>query len=117
MLQNIVKHGEKKENETGGNPGIFFISELDHGYMLSTGNYVKKSKVLELSEKIDYVNSIDGEELDDFYTRRLLNFDIDNSLEAGLGIIDLRMKSGNTLLYSFSDVNDSVSFFSLQVTL
>lgn len=117
MLQNIVKHGAKKDNEIGGNPGIFFISEDNNSYMLSTGNYVPKRKVEELSGKIDYVNSIDGEELDDFYTRRLLNFEIDNSLEAGLGIIDLRMKSGNKLLYSFSDVNDAVSFFSLQVTL
>ncbi len=52
-----------------------------------------------------------------FYTQRLLNFDIDSSKEAGLGIIDLRMKSGNKLLYSFSEVNDTISFFSLQIVI
>lgn len=117
MLQNIVKHGEKKDNELGGNPGIFFISESNNSYTLSTGNYIMKSKVDELSRKIDHVNSIDGDDLDMFYTKRLLNFDIDNSKEAGLGIIDLRMKSGNKLFYSFSEVNNDVSFFSLQVII
>ena len=117
MLQNIVKHGEKKDGELGGNPGIFFISESNNSYKLSSGNYIKKSIVQELSEKIDYVNSIDGEKLDMFYTQRLLNFDIDSSKEAGLGIIDLRMKSGNKLLYSFSEVNDTISFFSLQIII
>ena len=117
MLQNIVKHGEKKDDEMGGNPGIFFLSENENSYTLSTGNYIAKETVEPFSEKLDHVNSLEGDDLDMFYTKRLLNFDIDSSKEAGLGIIDLRMKSGSKLLYSFSDVNDSISFFSLQVTI
>jgi hypothetical protein len=117
MLQNIVKHGEKKDEEIIGNPAIFFISQLGNNYVLNTGNYIKKEVVEPLSEKLDHVNSLDGDELDNFYTRRLLNFDIDNHKEAGLGIIDLRIKSGNKILYSFEDINDEISFISMQVKI
>jgi len=117
MLQNIVKHGSKKDNEVGGNPGIFYISESKGSYVLSTGNYIPNSVAEELTAKLEHVNSLVGEEIDDFYTRRLLNFDIDNSKEAGLGIIDLRMKSGNKLSFSFDKVNEEISFFSLQVKI
>ncbi len=117
MLQNIIKHGEKKDDEMGGNPGIFYLSENDGTYILSTGNYIKNTIVEELANKMEHVNSLEKDDLDMFYTRRLLNFDIDNSKEAGLGIIDLRIKSGNKLQYSFSEVNDKISFFSFQVKI
>lgn len=118
MLQNIVKHAAKVEEDSLlGNPGIFFISSKDDSYSLCTGNYISSSSVDELQGKLEHVNSLKGEEIELFYSMRLLNFEIDNSKEAGLGVIDLRMKSGNKLEYSFSRVNDKVSFFTLQVSL
>jgi len=117
MLQNIVKHAAKRNDEIGGNPGIFFLSEKGGRYSLSTGNYVLNDKVEELREKLEHVNSLDEDELDLFYSKRLLNFEIDNSKEAGLGVIDLRLKSGNTLDFSFDEVNDDLSFFTLHIKL
>lgn len=119
MLQNIVKHATKKdeEEEIIGNPGIFFMSENKSRYSLSTGNYVKNEEVDGLKAKLTHVNSLEGDELDLFYSKRLLNFEIDNSKEAGLGIIDLRLKSGNKLQYSFDKVDSSVTFFTLQISL
>lgn len=118
MLQNIVKHATKKDDfEQGGNPGIFFISEKDGKYSLSTGNYIRKEKADELQVKLEHVNSLEGDELDLFYSKRLLNFEIDNSKEAGLGIIDLRLKSGHKLDYNFNTVNDKISFFTLKINL
>lgn len=118
MLQNIVKHAAKIEEDTVvGNPGIFYISSKDNSYSLCTGNYIKNKNVEELKSKLEHVNSLKGDEIELFYSMRLLNFEIDNSKEAGLGVIDLRMKSGNNLEYSFSKVNDDISFFTLQVSL
>jgi len=118
MLQNIVKHATKKDDsDQGGNPGIFFISEHNGRYSLSTGNYIKKAKADELKTKLKHVNSLEGDELDLFYSKRLLNFEIDNSKEAGLGIIDLRLKSGNKLDFNFDYVTSEVSFFTLKINL
>ena len=119
MLQNIVKHATKIEEDGSvtGNPGIFFISSKNNNYTLCTGNYVKNKYVEELDRKLSHVNELKGDELDLFYSMRLLNFEIDNSKEAGLGIIDLRMKSGKKLDYNFYKVDDKVSFFTLQISI
>lgn len=117
MLQNIVKHGEKEDHTIVGNPAIFFISQLENHFILNTGNYIRNDIVDVLSSKIDLVNSLEGDDLDNFYTQRLLNFDIDNSKEAGLGIIDLRIKSGNKISYNFERATDSLSFISMQVKI
>ncbi|MFQ3675701.1 MAG: SiaB family protein kinase, partial [Endomicrobiia bacterium] len=119
MLQNIVKHAAKPDNlvEALGNPGLFFLSTKNNMYTLSTGNYIENNMVDDLKTKLEHVNSLNGDELDMFYSKRLLNFEIDNSKEAGLGIIDLRIKSGKEIIYDFHKVNEKLSFFTLQISL
>jgi len=113
MLQNIVKHAENSNYESG-NPGIFFLSEKDNMYMLNAGNYIHNSKVENLIEKIEYVNGLDNDELNKFYNRSLFNFEIDNSKESGLGLIEIRLKSNNKLNYTIAKVDEQFSFFALQ---
>jgi hypothetical protein len=36
---------------------------------------------------------------------------------AGLGLIDMKKKSGNELGFSFQDVDETVSYFSLKVSV
>lgn len=113
MLQNIVKHAEKGDCESG-NPGIFFLSEKDNLFQLNTGNYIYNSNVNRLKQKIDYVNDLNNEELNRFYNKSLFNFEIDNSKESGLGLIEIRIKSNNKLKYTISKVDEQFSFFTLQ---
>ena len=118
MLQNVVKHGAKLDKEKeGGNPALFFISQNDDDFILSAGNYVHKSAVSKIEEKINHLNSLETKELEDYYTKCLLNFDIDNSKEAGLGFIDLRIKSCHKIQYEITPVNDELSFILMQVTI
>ena len=116
MLQNIVKHGIKNENRIG-NPGIFFINKQKDAHVLHTGNYVFNKQIDELKEKIDYVNTLNHEQLNAFYNKCLFNFQIDNSKESGLGLIELRMKSNNPLKYAFQTMDNERSFFTLQITV
>jgi uncharacterized protein DUF6272 len=116
MLQNIVKHADNKDaNE--GNPGIFFIIEKDNTYFLNTGNYILNSKLDALKTKIEYVNNLTEDELNDFYNKSLFNFEIDNSKESGLGLIELRLKSKEKLNYSIHNIDDKISFFTLQTAV
>lgn len=116
MLQNIVKHGAISSS-VGESLGIFFINQKDNYYHLNTGNYVLNSEVEGLARKIDHVNSLRHDELNEFYEKSLFNFRIDSSKESGLGLIELRLKTGKHLKYEISDYNDSLSFFVLQTVV
>lgn len=113
MLQNVIKHGAKLK-ESNGNPGIFYISEEDNHYIITTGNYISNGKIDKLKNKLEEVNILNLEELDNFYIKSLFNFEIDDSKESGLGIIDLRIKSENKLNFYFFKVNEKHSFYTLQ---
>jgi len=116
MLQNIVKHGANGKN-SGENPGIFFINQKNNSYQLNTGNYILNSKVKELQQKIEYVNSLSMDELNDFYEKSLFNFQIDSSKEAGLGLIELRLKTNRKITYEMTEFNEIFSFFVLQTVV
>lgn len=118
MLQNVVKHGAKIDNEkAGGSPVIFFISQNKNEFTLNAGNYIYKDDLQKVITKVEHLNSMNDDELNCFYTQSLLNFDIDNSKEAGLGLIDLRIKSGHQITYNVTPINDSISFILMQVTI
>ncbi len=114
MLQNIVKHADNMGIEADGNLGIFLLSEKDHGFYLTAGNYIKNSHIAPLKSRLEYVNNLSMDDLDGYYVNMLLNMDVDDSNRAGLGIIDIRMKSEQKFEFRFLPVNDKYSFFSLQ---
>jgi len=117
LFQNIIQHGDDYKETEDGKAGLFYISETKDNYMLNTGNYIKNEKITKLTEKIEYINSLDDEKLDEFYNDRLLNFDIDSKKGAGLGMIDIRLKTGGYLEYNFLKVNDDYSFYTLRTQI
>jgi len=116
MLQNIVKHASRTINEKD-NPGIFFINQSENKYVLNSGNYILKTEVDNLKSKIDYINSLSLDELNKFYEKSLFNFQVDTSKESGLGLIELRLKTGRKLNYNIADFNDIFSFFALKIVI
>ena len=115
MLQNIVKHGTKLIENDNGNPAVFYVMETANAFVLNCGNYIENSTIEKLTSSIDYINSLTGEQLNDYYIAQLLNFEIDTHKESGLGIIDLRIKSNNTIAYHVVPINEGLSFFTMQV--
>jgi len=116
MLQNIVKHGANGD-DSSQNPGIFFINQKDDKYVLNTGNYINKEEAENLREKINYVNSLTIDALNEFYEQSLFNFQIDSSKESGLGLIELRLKTLRKLKYEISPFNEKFSFFALETII
>ncbi len=120
MLQNLVKHADHyKINEIVGKHGIFFISNMDYYYEITTGNYIKNEKLIELVERINFVNSLNVNELDEQYNINMSSshtkFSKNNSSQ--LGILDMRLKSQHKLLYHITNIDKDVSFFTISVSI
>jgi len=117
MLQNLVKHADHYQlNQVVGNHGIFFITENEEKFVLTSGNYVKNDNVNDLANHLFHVNALDSKGLNALYNKNLLNFEgQDKKLGAGLGIIDMRLKSQDKLDYNFEKVDEYFSFFTLRI--
>jgi hypothetical protein len=115
MMVNIVKHGARDELTTEAKPGIFFIIEKENEYQLNSGNYIQKEEVAVFKKKLDTINVLDKDKLDDLYKERIKKTKKRQGKKSGVGMIDMRLKSIKKFDYHFYPVNDNFSYFTLQV--
>ena len=121
-LQNLYHHLDAKPVD-GSDPdsairtAIFMIGRLNGEYTIITGNYILSSGVESLRNKLDKINAMTKEELKEYYKEVLNNEEFSEKGGGGLGMIDIARKSGQKLNYSFRPVDDTHSFFSLNIKI
>lgn len=93
------------------------LSRLDGFYIILTGNHIPTDQIDVLVKKIELVNSLDKKGLQDFYRQTLAKESPLERDNAGLGIIDIALKSGNKLEYEFRPVTKDVSFYIIQARI
>ncbi|MFW6043690.1 MAG: SiaB family protein kinase [Marinilabiliaceae bacterium] len=116
-LQNISKHGDTISEENEERRGIVMISKGDDSYKIITGNVIRNSKVPELKENLEHINSLDKEGLSTLYKQQIMETKLSDKGGAGLGLIDIAKKTGSKLSYQFKQLNDDISFFILTSTV
>jgi hypothetical protein len=118
-LQNIVKYSEEYvSEEKRSNTAIFMIGKFDDSYVITSGNPIKDETVAELQNKLEQINSLDKDGLKNLYKDIIKSSTgLTEKGGAGLGFVDMARKSGQALEYSFENMGNGLSFFSLKVTI
>lgn len=119
-LDNIAKHWvaiDIKKILGRASPPIFMLSRKEKHYYITTGNHIPNSQKEMIAEKIEKVNSLSKKALQEFYRKILSKSAHSPSDNAGLGIIDIALKSGNKLEYDFKPVSQDVSFYVIQAKI
>ncbi len=121
LLENIIffaDSGHKKPSEKkDANRGIFLLSKQDDKLFLTAGNFIQNSKTLILRNKINILNNTKSESLVKIKEYMKMFYPIEISGKPDVSLIDMKVKSENTLNYSFFRLDDSHSFFTLQVVI
>ncbi len=117
MLQNIFKHASPAPDLSEGKDGIFIIGKTGKEYRVSVGNLIANHKIAALKEKLEQVNDSNADQLNELYNTVILSENNSDHNGAGLGLIDMKLKSGHNLVYDFTPVDDVNSFFSLAVSI
>lgn len=121
-LQNLYHHNEDLSSEEGmdfmfSKSALLMISKIQEQYEVKTGNYIRKSDVTDLRQKLDSINAMDKDELRTLYKTILNDGEMSEKGTAGLGMIDIARKSGNKLEYDFLPVDKNYDFFCLNVKI
>lgn len=114
-LQNIIKHAEDSgsTNTDYASRGLFMVSKSQSEYAITTGNLIEKSKSASLKSKIDAINKLTKEELNEMYMKQISEGELSEVGGAGLGFIDIRRRTGRKLDCYFMDIDEKTSFFIL----
>jgi len=117
-FQNIVRHqdGPIEENRMDQS-GVFLIRNIGDTFYITSTNLIENTKIDLLKSALIKVNSLDRDELKDFYLEILSNEELSGKGGAGLGLIEMARKSGQRLEFDFDKVSDRFSFFYLQIKL
>ncbi|CAG5087523.1 SiaB family protein kinase [Parvicella tangerina] len=117
-LENIHKHSAKRESEVpGNNEGIFILSKKDDGYMVAIGNSILDNEVKTLQSMLDEINAMDASSLKKKYREQIQSAEVSDRGGAGLGMIDIAIKSGSILDYKFENYTDAKHFFSMKILI
>ena len=114
LLQNIVHHGSPRGQDAKA--GIFMVDREAEAYQLISGNPIGKEEKAALQARLEKLNELDGDGLEELYDEVLLSDDEEGS-GAGLGLIDMRMRSGLPFMWSFDRLEDGTLFFSVGVII
>ena len=115
LLQNISHHGAQPDKTREGRPGVLLVSYRNGECLLSAGNYIMNKNVNLLRSKLTAVNNANEKELDRMYAEIIMRDDEAGAKGAGLGFVDMKMKSGKPLEFDMIPVDEQISFFTLQV--
>ncbi len=98
--------------------GVFVLGSTDTKYFIQCGNKIKNKHKPILQKRIDFLNTLNKEELRKYYKERLKAID-DNeeSKGAGIGLIEIARRASSPIEYTFSDIDDEYSFFAIYVTI
>jgi hypothetical protein len=108
--QNLMHHASGADT-----PPTLRIEKEDAGYVITTGNLVSKAKADKLSKYIDKINTMDKDELREFYQKVLTNGKISAAGGGGLGILNIARKTiDNQVAYSSEEVNEQNLFFHMR---
>jgi len=114
-LQNVRLHGEK--DEQGNQYSFLFIVKGKSHYKIIMGNLMNHEDRQISESYLNKINLMSAEELKSYYLEILDNSFFSTKGGAGLGFLTMRLKSEQKLSYSFDKLNDSLCFFTVEITL
>ena len=123
-LQNLYHHsavfddvqiGDNKID--GKNATIFMMGRKDNLYNIMSGNYIVRKEIEGFRAKLDKINAMDKEQLKSYYKEVLNNAKFSAKGGGGLGMIDIAKKTGQKLDYTFEEVDNDFSFFTLNIKI
>ncbi len=117
LLQNISKHGASLDEVSDERTGLLIMGRDGNTHRIITGNPIRKEEVRALALHIDFLNKLNEKQLENLYSKVLLEADLNDAVKNGLGLIDIRLKSGQYLDYYFDPLDEHHMFFTIQSTI
>jgi hypothetical protein len=117
-LENIYKNSDQyKEYRDICEKYIpeFRLTKNENSYYIYCANPIRNELIPNLREKLKLVNKKDFEELRLLYRKTIADGKFTNKGGAGLGIIEMAKISGNPLGYNFEEINETFSYYSLEI--
>ena len=117
-LDNILKHSDINEEEHElliNYPPRFIVEKIAENFLIHTGNIVLNKNRDKIIPRLDKLNDLTIEEINNLYKKSLANAEISAKGGAGLGLIVMAKTTKQKIRYDFEKINDKYSYFAMQL--
>ena len=119
-LENIIRYNEILKQEQSiftDYPPEFQIYFEENQFFIESGNAILNIDIDKLNLKLSKLNGLDKSEIKELYKETITDGKFSEKGGAGLGIIEMAKIADGKLGFSFSEINDNCSFFTLKVAV
>jgi hypothetical protein len=116
-LENIAKHSLKEIPAKLKSQPFISVVIQDNKIVIKSGNPVFEVKTAKLIKRLNQVNQMNEDSLIALYERIINKEKVAEENGAGLGFIIMRLKSGNKIEFSFTDLGSDLSYFYMQISI
>ena len=119
-LDNILKHSDINEEEHElliNYPPRFIVEKIAENFLIHTGNIILNKNRDVIIPRLDKLNDLTIEEINELYKKSLANAEISAKGGAGLGLIVMAKTTKQKIKYDFEKINDKYSYFAMQLNL
>ncbi|MBN2664309.1 MAG: SiaB family protein kinase [Bacteroidales bacterium] len=120
MLQNLYHHSVPDNTDNNEFDTCFFAitsSKNNTIFKFTSGNFINQHNLSNLEAKIEQLNQLSDDEIRTLYKNVLGNNEFSKKGGGGLGIIDIKRKSGLPLNFNKINFNKNLYFFNFIVFL
>lgn len=112
-IENVSKHCMETDKDS---IGMLLLCEEGSQYIIITGNHISNKDIPALTEKLERMSKLDQADLKKMYRNQILS-EHTNDNNAGLGLLDILIKSGNKIKYEFQPRTEDSSFYLFQAAI
>ena len=119
-LENIGRYQygkEESESFKKTHSPLFILGRRESGFYITVGNLIYNNDIDPLKKRLEELKTLDREDLKKKYRATIKRSEIKENGGAGLGIIDMALKSNNKIEYSFTEIKEQTSYFILQINV
>ena len=109
--QNIIHYSAEE------NLGIITVGREGNHYLVSCGNMVENKNVERLRSRLTKLQTMNPEELKQYYKEKRRKGPDEGSKGGGLGFIEMARKASQPISFRFREIDEKLSFFSVEVTI
>ena len=93
----------------------FLLKKEEDFFRLESGNPILKKDAETLKKKLDYINQLSHDELQELYKNTMANGIYENKKGAGLGILKMTKISKNNIYYRIVDITEHLAYYTIRV--
>lgn len=119
-LDNIFKHSDLSDQEhelTNKYPPRFIVEFINDTFLIHTGNIIFNKNIDDVINRLDKLNMLQDDEINQLYKDSLSNAEISEKGGAGLGLIVMAKTTRQKIKFDFEKINHKFSYFAMQLNL